>query len=253
MQMQSVRRVLLQPDAMLEIDGQGGSIALVDSELPRVVVRCNSHAFDLREGNCLPLDAAKAQIINPYGRAGYVQISQGGPIKYSWTDNRSGGKHAERVNYVSRLLTNAADPLKRVGVGFMARRGRFLLTINHPNSINNLFRVTVLNGASSQFLASKPIGFMTETLSIVDWQNKPTDRLFGVGGYFTDLDVGAWIAGSGYAGSADVYESQMFSQSQQRWVIDDRTAVFISRVENTSFHDFRFHLEDMGAPAQEWY
>lgn len=248
-----IKNVLLQPRQFFEIDASE-SISLISGGIPRVIVRAASHAFDLIEGQTLPVPGVKAQIINPFSQAAWVNIAQGLPLRISATNgSRSGTRHEEQTGYFCRMPSGASDPAKRIGIGFMATKGRYLITPTHQNIASENYRVTVLNGADLGFLPAKPAGVMEEGPFAIDYQNNPAKEIVSVGGLYTDADMAAWIAAAGYPGVPVSAEVQMFNVTSQRWICDARTAVFFTRAPGLSMTNFRFRLEDMGVEASEYF
>ncbi len=254
----AVKNMLLQPGAFHELD-PAETISYIGGGVPRLIVREGSDAWDLWEGQTLPISSAKAQLINPYEKAAEINIAQGMPVRIGVNSARSGTRHSEQLFYNSRIDVGNGITGRRVGIGFMPKRGRYLVSVSHllltADTVANSYRATILNGASLSFLSAKPEGMMMQVPSVLDYQNNPNEQIMAVAGDYTDAEFAAWVAAAGYTGAPASQSVWLFRETTQRWTIDAGTAVFFSREPGagSSMNNFRFTLEDLGRSASEWF
>lgn len=170
-----------------------GTIGYLAGEVPRLVIRAGSDAFDIWEGQCLPYSANSAYICNPFGRQITVTITYGGPICYS-INAGADGRHAEKTLYYMRWARYQADAVKRTGMVFLAERGRYEISPELSGHDAYQARVNVIRGASPEFLAAKPSHIFLDTQKPFSPSLVQIEGCAAICGTFVDADIDAWVA-----------------------------------------------------------
>ena len=222
----SFHTIQIPPYGRVKID-VSETVAYINGDVPHLILRAGSDAARLPCGQCLPVDAFYAEIVNPFPVVAEVLIGRGLPVHYSpevgyLTEN-------QRANICStgaRYATNAGIAVSgRYGAGFLLKRGVALLRFKDRIDNGNDSRVVIFRGAKPSFMEAKPVGCMDLPFGLRHG-NHATDNsfLYAFGPYEQSM-VDAWVAGSGFDGTI----SEQFHDNDRTYVVTANDAVFYKR------------------------
>lgn len=223
--MQRVVTINFPPLGRVKIDGVR-SIALVSCEAPRLVIRERSDAFNIFEGQSLPISGPVAEIVNPYPVMISAAVAYNAPIAAPAPSERGSVlQYPKIVSYINLSVGPAVD--KKSGAGFIMRRGAALVRFINGDAIQT--NVIRFPSASVDFMAYQPAGA---------WQTSLTPRFLDgtsdtstviKSGTYTDADVAAWLIAANYIGPQQYEYTTTPTDGRLYHRIDTETAIFMGR------------------------
>lgn len=175
----------------------GETVAYVNGDAPHLFLRVGSDAMRLPVGQCLPIRANYAELINPYPRDVDVLIGRGLPIKYA--PEPSSYNFAQQKTIISdrQVLTLGAAGYK-YGFGVIMNRGSAYFSIFDSSTTPDETRALIFPGASASFLAAKPALCMAEVGKLRGMDGAEDNSVTVICGTYTDQMVTDWIAAANY-------------------------------------------------------
>lgn len=201
------------------------TLALLNANIPWLIVRNGSDAVRLPVGHCYNFGASFVEINNPFPVAAWVTISRGLPPLYGpepeWQSqptksNIISGFHVFRPAQVTGL---------KFAVGVMLKKGRAVINVFDGNN-DGKSSMMIFPAAQQSFVGFKPVGAMADT-TVFRFGNGDADTaIHSVSGTYTDADVTAWIAAASYVGSPVVMKAGSQLNNNIVFEAADDAAVF---------------------------
>lgn len=206
------------------------TIAYINGDAPYVHIVTGSDAIRVVSGHCIYVAEDWAAIVNPFPRAIEICIAQGLPEAFGVENSGYTYQQLRVTNsfYYAFRDTAGAPAGKKFAVGMMMKRGEAQMVI-HEYSANPYSKVMFFPGANADFMTFKPAGCMTETIDFIGSDGRLDKSFLSVGGYYTDADVAAWIAASGYGGNPITQRHGSFMATFMQYGVSDDVAVFYVR------------------------
>lgn len=225
------------------------TIAFLSGEVPRLVIRDGSDAFDIWEGQCLPIEGPSVYIQNPYQRDVVVNIGVDMAASYGVNDlSDFTGRHYQKTTWLMQAGAFAADGARRVGVGILPDKGRYEVMAQF-SGVTDL-RTTLVAGADPAFMAAKPAGALEGTGQARDILGPWANGMMEVSGYFTDADITAWVTSSGFTGQLRTYSYDNLTR-ELRWTLDRTTALIVSVAPGSTIKGHLL-IRELGLDAEEF-
>lgn len=246
-----ITKIKLPPRGKLKLE-TGENIAFLSGDVPRLVLISGSDACDIYEGQCLPSNANSPYLQNPYNFPVSAVIGFGMMESAAYSPAiLDSARFYKRTCFTMGLAsTVTSHATLRTGYGWMCKEGKAEINIL-PTSLGQRSRITILNDASADFIAAKPAGFMDVQASFYDATGAVAPNLVAVAGYFADADITAWIAAANYTGRIAQYYTEKSDTIANRFTIDAKTAVFISR-DPAVTHIAAAYALDLGRNAEDF-
>lgn len=229
----ATERMLLQPYASVRIDDTG-TFAYTSGTAPFVHVQEGRDIIPVFEGQCLPFAANAVNVINPFSFPITIfwarNLPPNVPSVRSASDLKYSGKMQSRAALTLPNVAGGGPAGKKRGIGFIAKRGMYTLTINSPVVATN--EVMTFRNASPEFAAIRGDGVMSLEPQVVRFDGSLNTNILCIGGYYSDTDITAWKAAAGYTESETRQIVNVATITAA--MIDEETAVFFSVLETTS-------------------
>lgn len=224
--MKNVQNIKLPPYGELRVEGHR-TFALISGDAQYIYLRTGSDAIRVQMAQCLPVSHEFAMIVNPYPRSIDVIIGRG--FELAMSIENIAPTLAQITNLQSYLPVYRAAQVSglKYAVGIMLNRGSGILEI--VDAFNDTFSsVMVFPNATKQFLSLKPVGCMTDNMSMRFLNGDSDDAVTVIGGTYSDQMVSDWVSAAGYSGQF-VWPWGNHLNNYTRFVVDEKTAVFFVR------------------------
>lgn len=246
--LRGTQQTIIGPHSSLEID-VNTTLAFIMGEVPRLIVREGSDAWEIQEGQSLRVNGPKAQLINPFARSAQFVLGFGYEEQVQTPESWITARHMEKLRNVIVHDTPAAVVDRRTGLFIQAKRSNYQLELLAEGSFGT--RVQLISNAPANMVAAKGAAVFNSTATMVDMYNRPNADIVCAAGTVTDAEITAWLAAAGHTGEVRSVSHNTSSSSVLRWIVRPDTAVIITRDVNTAF-TVRPCLMDRGLETSEF-
>lgn len=256
--LKGVQRTIIGPFQKLEVE-VGSTIAFVSGNVPRLVVREGSQAWDILEGQCLPVTGPKAQVINPFGVAaelmlGFSMLPQIRPPAVDLA-----ARHAAAVQWAvtsPKVSLDAGEAAYSLAYVVAAGRSSYVVEYRPLDLAWTASDTTVLClSAGRNFASYAPAApFMRANVGPMDGRHRPDLAVFaglaGATSFSSWRD--RWAEGEAQEPPA-IRTATMDSNSLigARWQMGPGDVLMFRRPPGKG-HNVQLVLTDLGASSEDW-
>lgn len=234
----------LAPYGRVELGAGVSTITLLDCDAVAVQLVSERHAIRLGVGSTLPINGVQRFLRNPYSQTIKVEILADLPVQMApREDERQIGflaAHGAKVGIQSK------DEIagRRKGLILMAKHGDVYFDARGWSSMN----VSLVPDAVVKYQDDLPSGVFADTLTTYDSMGLPNTNYVVRSGEFTDAEMAAWIAATGW-NRAPVLISE--NNNSVKGVLKQGTALVAANSEGLGF-ELNVDLIDLGSWQPEW-
>lgn len=231
--------IRIPPFGRLPVDPIGG-LGFVSGNVPMIAFEEGSDLMRLRPGQAVPVKARKVSLCNPFSVAAEVQIIRGPDlVSTGFTDLQdravSEAVTSRAAAYIANVASGGPAAGRRRGIGIMARRGRYNVSVSNPMNAaaETTQEIMIIPRASVEFLPLRPAAAFNATVPAYRSDGSIHPEIVCIAGSYTQAEIDAWKAAAGYA------ETEIRMPNNQgavgEFVVRPDVALFLTIGEATTF------------------
>lgn len=209
----------------VRMDGES-TISLLTCDVPYLILRVNSDAFRIYEGETHPIGSDFVILHNPFHIDISAQIAIGFPVRQITRVSMT-NEQATRVQSTVAFTRPATVTGQKYGYGVMTKKGT--ARVSYFDTTNDgTTQIILFPNCKPDFLSFKPAGAMTENQRFYMNTGDIDSNVISCGGLYSDADVLQWVTDAGYSGQVYFANATTWTSSNVM-TASETCAIFVTR------------------------